>query len=74
MANRPYLVGERGPELFIPQSAGHVMAGGGTVTVRWDAPLPPVPAPLSPDVAASHDYCRRLFSHLKLDYDDRGGL
>ncbi len=26
---RPYLVGERGPELFVPASAGSVMAGGG---------------------------------------------
>ena len=26
---RPYLVGERGPELFVPTSAGQVTAGGG---------------------------------------------
>lgn len=27
--HRPYLVGERGPELFVPTSAGQVMAHGG---------------------------------------------
>lgn len=27
--DRPYLVGERGPELFVPTSAGRVEAGGG---------------------------------------------
>ncbi|RYY33151.1 MAG: tail tape measure protein, partial [Sphingomonadales bacterium] len=26
---RPYWVGERGPELFVPTSAGQVMANGG---------------------------------------------
>ena len=28
-AGRPYLVGERGPELFVPQGAGRIDAGGG---------------------------------------------
>jgi len=27
--NRPFLVGERGPELFVPSTAGRVMAAGG---------------------------------------------
>ena len=27
--NRPYMVGERGPELFVPTSAGRVETGGG---------------------------------------------
>jgi len=33
---RPYMVGERGPELFVPTSSGHVMAGtpGGGRDVR----------------------------------------
>lgn len=30
---RPYLVGERGPELFVPTSAGQVIAGGGSAPV-----------------------------------------
>ena len=40
---RPYLVGERGPELFVPTAAGRVDAGGGraagpvTVNIRVDA-------------------------------------
>lgn len=29
-AGRPYLVGERGPELFVPNGAGRVEAGGGS--------------------------------------------
>jgi phage-related minor tail protein len=72
-ANRPYLVGERGPELFMPQQSGNIVANG-ALAVRWDAPLPPVPGPLSPEVAATHDWYRRVFSYLKVDYDDRGGL
>ncbi len=32
-AGRPYIVGERGPELFVPQSAGRVQAGGGAGTI-----------------------------------------
>ena len=42
---RPYLVGERGPELFVPTSAGQVDAGGGNgggrsvnVSIRVVAP------------------------------------
>lgn len=42
MANRPYLVGEQGPELFVPNSAGSIMtnaslnrnAGGGGQTMQ----------------------------------------
>ena len=40
---RPYLVGERGPELFVPTAAGRVDAGGAraagpvTVNIRVDA-------------------------------------
>jgi hypothetical protein len=39
--NRPYMVGERGPELFVPNSSGSIVAnnkleggGGGTVVVN----------------------------------------
>ena len=41
---RPYLVGERGPGLFVPKSAGHVDAGSGgsarsvNVSIRVVAP------------------------------------
>lgn len=34
--NRPYLVGERGPELFVPTSAGRVEANGATPAGRTD--------------------------------------
>jgi TP901 family phage tail tape measure protein len=73
-ANRPYLVGERGPELFMPQSAGNIVAnGGGTISLDLSK-MPPVPTGGSPELAATHDWYRRLFSHLYLDYGDRGGL
>ncbi len=32
--DRPYLVGERGPEVFVPTSAGQVVANGGTGSGR----------------------------------------
>ena len=40
--NRPYLVGERGPEMFVPGAQGnivpnHAMGGGANVTVNVDA-------------------------------------
>lgn len=31
---RPYLVGERGPELFVPTASGHVETGGGSAAPR----------------------------------------
>jgi len=42
LMNQPYLVGERGPELFVPKGNGtivpnHQMGGGASVTVNVDA-------------------------------------
>ena len=42
LMNQPYLVGERGPELFVPKNNGtivpnHQMGAGATVTVNVDA-------------------------------------
>ena len=40
-AGRPYMVGERGPELFVPRTAGTIIPnhamGGANVTVNVDA-------------------------------------
>jgi hypothetical protein len=33
MGNRPYMVGERGPELFTPSTAGHVSTSGQGTTI-----------------------------------------
>ena len=45
-ANEPYLVGERGPEVFIPRTSGSVVAnnelGGGAVTVVQNVMTPDV--------------------------------
>jgi tape measure domain-containing protein len=77
LRNHSYLVGERGPELYVPSAAGSTAPGqapGGTITLRMDlSKMPPVPRPTTPQEAATHDWYRMLFSHLKLDYDDRGG-
>jgi hypothetical protein len=74
----PYLVGERGPELFVPRASGTVVpnsALGGGGTVRFDtSSLPPIPRPGSPYEYALADWFRQVWSHAKLDYDDRGGL
>ncbi len=47
-AGRPYMVGERGPELFVPAAAGRVETGGGArsiaVTVNVAAPREASPA------------------------------
>lgn len=36
-AGRAYVVGERGPELFVPGRAGEIVPGGGTVTINMPA-------------------------------------
>lgn len=77
--NQPYLVGERGPELIVPKSAGNVIAnsdlgalGGGVL--RLDASsLPARPRAVTPDALAMDDWWRRAFSSLYLDRVDRGG-
>lgn len=46
---RPYIVGERGPELFVPSSSGSIMPNGGAASFA----LPPLPKPMSPSEAAS---------------------
>ena len=73
---QPYVVGERGRELFVPQSAGSIVANnamGGTLRLDTGS-LPLRPSALTPEAMATEDWWRRAFSHLKLDYDERGGL
>lgn len=48
-AGRPYVVGERGPELFVPTAAGRIEPGGGArgdvhITVNVAAPRDAAPA------------------------------
>jgi hypothetical protein len=73
---QPYLVGEAGPELFVPKAAGQVVASGGFAggTVRWDrSAVPPFMQPMTPADAARDDWWRRFFSTAYLDMKDRGG-
>ena len=73
---QPYMVGERGRELFVPDTAGRIVANnamGGTLRLDTSS-LPARPGTLSPEALATEDWWRRAYSHLKLDYDERGGL
>lgn len=79
MARRPVLVGEQGPELFVPRSAGEIIANdqltaGGNITLSIDTSgLPPAPRAVSPDALAVDDWYRRLFSGLVADFKERAG-
>jgi hypothetical protein len=71
---RPYVVGEAGPELFVPQAAGAIVPGGAGAALRVDlSSLPPYPRLMSPEAVAADDWWRRAFSQLQLDHADRGG-
>lgn len=37
-ANNPYIVGEQGPELFVPSSSGTIMPNGATTTININNP------------------------------------
>ena len=67
------MVGEAGPELFVPQGAGNIVANN-AMSVTFDASaLGPVPQPMTPREAALHVWYRELLSHLVVDWQDRGG-
>ena len=42
-ANRPYLVGENGPEIFVPKNSGGIIPGGDIVKNRIGYGLPNIP-------------------------------
>jgi TP901 family phage tail tape measure protein len=42
-ANRPYLVGENGPEIFVPRNSGGIIPGGDIVKNRTGYGLPAIP-------------------------------
>jgi hypothetical protein len=75
-ANRPYWVGERGPELVVPSAAGNVIAnhnlGGGSVALDLSS-LPPRPRAVTPDALVMDDWWRSAFSVLAKDLAFRGG-
>jgi hypothetical protein len=66
-----YLVGERGPELFVPQASGAIVPGGGSLRVDL-ASLPPYPRLMDPRELALDSWWRRAFGHLVADGRDRG--
>lgn len=47
ISGRPYLVGERGPEVFVPNSAGGILPNGGLRAQLSLSNLPPARDPLS---------------------------
>ena len=42
-ANRPYLVGENGPEIFVPRNSGGIIPGGDIVRNRTGYGIPAIP-------------------------------
>lgn len=81
LASHPYIVGERGPELFVPRAAGTVvsnaaLAGGtggssGSLAAAILSRLGPIPV-TSPEVVATHTWYRRLFDEMVADGMERG--
>lgn len=78
-SGRVYTVGEYGPERLV-MGAGQVgtvvPSGGGdsgAVAAAILGRLGPVPAPMSPEAAATHTWYRRLMSEMVQDYRGRGG-
>jgi TP901 family phage tail tape measure protein len=73
--NRPYWVGERGPELIVPAAAGNVVAnhnlGGGVIGLDLSS-LPERPRVVTPDALALDDWWRTAFSALNRDAQFRG--
>lgn len=73
MAGRPYLVGERGPELFVPAAAGAIATAGGG-NGGWAAAaaaLGPLPRPMTPS-EVSRDAWYREFIRLAIsDHSER---
>ena len=66
-----YLVGERGPELFVPQASGAIVPSGGGLRLDL-ASLPPYPRLMDPRELALDSWWRRAFGHLVADGRDRG--
>jgi hypothetical protein len=68
---RAYLVGERGPELFVPQASGAIVPSGGGLRLDL-ASLPPYPRVMDPRELALDTWWRQAFGHLVADGRDRG--
>lgn len=64
---RPYIVGERGPELFVPATAGAIVpngAGGGITAAQFLAALGPLPRPQTPREVSRDAWWREAIEHL----------
>lgn len=69
---RPYLVGERGPELFVPASSGAIMPnGGGGGWAAAAAALGPVPRPQTPREVARDAWYREFIRLAVTDNAER---
>jgi hypothetical protein len=70
-----YLVGERGPELFVPAQAGHIQPNGsmgGNSASSILAAVGPEPQLITPDALVVSRYWRRVLSLMAADGPDRG--
>ena len=68
---RAYVVGERGPELFVPQASGAIVPNTGGLRLDL-ASLPPYPRLMDPRELALDSWWRRAFGHLVADGRERG--
>lgn len=70
-SGKPYVIGERGPELFVPRQSGAIVPNGGTAPSRGPSAgdiasailggLGPMPQAMTPDGVAAHRWYRQLF-------------
>lgn len=58
-AGRPYVVGERGPEMFVPGSSGSIVPGGGITIIDRRVNAPPIQQRGNTLVIADHDKLMR---------------
>ncbi|HSH44475.1 MAG TPA: phage tail tape measure protein [Longimicrobiales bacterium] len=79
VAGRPYIVGERGPELMVPSQSGTIVpndalrdSGSGDTASAILSALGPPPPVMSPEQAATTTYYRRLIAAMATDATDRG--
>jgi hypothetical protein len=66
---RPYMVGERGPEMFVPSGSGTIIPSGGGAAL---ASMPPYPRVMSPREQAVDAWWREYFQAASADNSERG--
>lgn len=68
-ARRPYLVGEAGPELFVPETTGRIVPGGGTLALTVNVAGPAI---FDPYGAAAQQIAAALLPGLRRELTRQG--